>query len=110
MQLKMNQISRDWTIVHDGRTFHVNYTESDGQTMALCNRDNWEVWEQTDEGAEELDIYVFKGDSKEKQIKAENNFKIMEKLISFCIENWENQFMQKIEEELQEQKEALETL
>jgi hypothetical protein len=30
MQLEANQISRDWTILHDGRNFYVNYTESDG--------------------------------------------------------------------------------
>lgn len=46
MQLETNQISRDWTILHNGRKFYVNYTESDGQTLALCNQDNWEVWEQ----------------------------------------------------------------
>ena len=29
MQLEVNQISRDWTILHNGRKFYVNYTESD---------------------------------------------------------------------------------
>ena len=110
MRLEVNQISRDWTILHHGRKFYVNYTESDGQTLALCNRDNWEVWEQTDEGTEELDIYVFKNDSKEKRRKAEENFEIMKKLIKFGIENWDNRFMQEIEEDLHEQKDALEAI
>ena len=110
MQLETNQISRDWTILHDGRKFYVNYTESDGQTLALCNRDNWEVWEETDEGTEELDIYVFKSDSEEKRRKADANFKLMKKLIRFCIENWDNRFLQEIKDELSEQKEALEAL
>ncbi len=110
MQLETNQISRDWTILHDGRKFYVNYTESDGQTLALCNRDNWEVWEETDEGTEELDIYVFKSDSEEKRRKAEENFEFMKKLIRFCVENWDNRFMEQIKEELSEQKEALEAL
>jgi len=59
MQLEANQISRDWTVLHDGRKFYVNYTQSDGQTLALCNRDNWDIWEETDEGPEELEIYAF---------------------------------------------------
>ena len=110
MKLETNQISRDWTILHNGRKFYVNYTESDGQTLALCNRDNWQVLEETDDGPVELEIYVFKGDSKEKRKKAKENFEFMKKLIKFCIENWDNRFMQQIEKELREQKEALETL
>ena len=27
MQLESNLISRDWTILHQGRTFYANYTE-----------------------------------------------------------------------------------
>ena len=88
----------------------MNYTESDGHTLALSNRNNWEVWEETDEGTEELDIYVFRGDSEEKRRKAEENFKLMKKLIRFCIESWDNRFMQELKEELSEQKEALEVL
>ena len=110
MQLEANQISRDWTVLHDGRKFYVNYTQSDGQTLALCNRDNWEVWEETDEGTEELDIYAFKCDSQEKQEKVKENYELMKKLIKFCIENWDNRFMREIKEELQQQKEALESL
>jgi len=109
MQLEANQISRDWTVLHDGRKFYVNYTESDTQTLALCNRDNWEVWEETDEGIEELEIYVF-GDSKEKRKKAKENFELMKKLMRVCVENWDNRFMQQIKKELRQQKEALETM
>jgi hypothetical protein len=107
MRLEMNQISRDWAIVHDGRKFHVNYTDSDGQTLALCNRNNWEVWEETDEGTEELDVYFSEGDTPEEQRKAEKNSLLKERLIMFCIENWDNQFMQEIKAKLQEQKELL---
>lgn len=107
MQLEVNQISRDWTILHNGRKFYVNYTESDGQTLALCNRNNWEVWEETDDEVEELDEYVFKNDTPDEQAKAEKNSLLKEKLIRFCIENWGNQFMQELEEKLQEQKQLL---
>jgi hypothetical protein len=107
MQLETNQISRDWTILHNGRKFYVNYTESDGQTLALCNRNNWEVWEETDDGVEELNEYVFKGDTAEEQKKAEGNSLLKERLIRFCIENWDGQFMQEIKEKLQGQNELL---
>ena len=110
MQLERNQISRDWTILHEGRTFYVNYTQSDGQTLALMNRDKWEVLEETDEGPEELDIYSFRGDSEEDRAKAQENFELMKRLIRFCIANWDKGFMQEIKEDLQEQKEALEVL
>jgi len=107
MRLETNQISRDWTILHDSRKFHVNYTDSDGQTLALCNRDNWEVWEETDQGTAELDEYVSKGDTPEEQARAEKNSLLKERLIRFCIENWDNKFMQEIKTKLQEQKELL---
>ena len=107
MQIKANQISRNWTILHKGRTFYVNYTESDGQTLALCNRDNWEVWEETEEGTEELDAYSFQGDTPKEQAGAQENSLLKEKLIRFCIENWDNPFMQEIKDKLQEHKELL---
>ena len=51
-----------------------------------------------------------KCDSKEKQEKVKENYELMKKLITFCIENWDNRFMREIKEELQQQKEALESL
>jgi hypothetical protein len=110
MQLERNQISRDWTVQHEGRTFYVNYTQSDGQTMALMNRDHWEVLEETREGPGELDIYGSSGDSEEDRAKAQENFELMKRLIRFCIANWDRGFMRQIKDDLQEQKEALEAL
>ena len=110
MKLESNQISRDWTVLHDGRMFYVNYTQSDTQTLALCNRDNWEVLEATEKGTEQLDIYGFEGTGPNGQSKANANFNLMKKLIRFCIENWDNGFVREIKEDLKEQKEALEVL
>ena len=107
MRLETNQISRDWTVIHKGRTFYVNYTEADCQTLALCNRNNWEVWEETDDGVEELNAYVFKDDTPEERANAEENSLLKERLIRFCIENWDNKFMQELKENLQEQNEVL---
>lgn len=107
MQLEANQISRDWTILHGGRKFYVNYTESDGQTLALCNRDNWEVLEETDDGPEELNVYVFNDDTpKERKITTKKAL-LKEKLVKFCIENWDNGFIQEIRKEIAEQAELL---
>jgi hypothetical protein len=36
MQLQANQISRDWTVLHDGRKFYVNYTQSDTDSRAIA--------------------------------------------------------------------------
>jgi hypothetical protein len=107
MQLESNQISRDWTVLYDGRTFYVNYRQSDMQTLALCNRDNWEVLGETDDGPEELDIYGFERSGPDGRGKANENFKLMKRLIRFCIENWDNGFMREIKEDLQEQRAAL---
>ena len=110
MKLEANQISRDWRVRNEGRTFYVNYTQSDGQTLALWNRDNWEVLEATDDGTEELDVYGFADDTAEEREKVAENFELMKKLIRFCTEHWDNRFMREIEEDMQEQKAALETL
>lgn len=107
MLLEINQISRDWTILHEGRRFYVNFTESDGQTLALCNRGHWEVWEETDEGTEELQVHAFQSDTPEEGEKVRENVALMEKLIQFCIENWDGQFMQETKATLQEQKELI---
>ena len=110
MELEANQVSRDWTILHKGRRFYVNYTESDGPTLALCNRENWEVSEETEEGIEELAIYVFRDASAEQRTRARENFELMKRLIRFCIEHWDNDFLQEITKDLEGQKEVLETL
>ena len=58
MKIEQNTISRDWTVLYKGRRFFVNFTESDGQTLALCHRDNWEISEETDDGMQEFDAHV----------------------------------------------------
>jgi hypothetical protein len=110
MQLERNQISRDWTVLHEGRTFYVNYTKSDGQTLALMNRDNWEILEETEDGTEELNVYGCRDDTAEERETVRKNSELMERLIRFCVENWDNRFMQAIKQDLREQKKALESL
>ena len=85
MQVETNQISRDWTILHKGRKFHVNYTNSDGQTLALLNRDNWEIWEETDDETKEMDVYIFKSSTPQQKNVVEKNIRLAEELIKFCV-------------------------
>jgi len=96
MQIQANQISRDWAILHRSRKFHVNFTDSDSQTLALLNRDNWEIWEETADGTEEFDVYIFKNSTPQQKKIAEENIRLAEELIKFCIKNWDNKFMQEI--------------
>jgi len=100
MQLESNQISRDWTILHKGKRFYVNYTYSDGQTLALLNRDNWEIFEETDNGTEELDVYIFSDATPQQKKVAEKNIRLAEELIKFCAINWDNKFMQEIKKDI----------
>lgn len=108
MELEASLISRKWTVRHARRTFHVNCTESDMQTLTLCNRDNREVWEQTQDGSEALNIYSLASDTPKERRRVQEDFELIKQLIRFCIEHWDNPFMEKIKEAMQEQKEALE--
>jgi hypothetical protein len=107
MEIEQNTISRDWTVLCEGRRFFVNFTESDGQTLALCNRDNWQIYEETEEGIEELNAYVLSTSSPEEREQAEENERVIQKLIAFCIANWDNDFMRELKEKLEEQRKDL---
>ena len=100
MKVEQNTISRDWTIINNGRKFYVNFTESDGQTLTLCNRDNWQISEETDNGTEKLSGCVFGGMTAEQRRKAQKDIRIVKEIITFCIEYWDNQFMQEFWQEL----------
>ena len=100
MEVEQNQVSRDWVVVHNGRRFHVNFTESDGQTLALANRDNWQVWEETEGGMMELHERSLRDAKAEQQQKAEANNRLIAELIAFCASQWRNGFSRQIEREM----------
>ena len=104
MEIQQNSISRDWTVVHEGRLFHVNFTESDGQTLALLNRENWEIAEKTEDGTEEFSACEFNDSSPTERKQAEKRVRIIDELVAFCIENWENGFMKEVKEEMERQR------
>ena len=108
MRIEQNTISRDWTVWHKGRRFFVNFTESDGQTLALCNRENWEIDEETEGSIKKLNAYVLKDSSPEEREDAQENAEMIDRLIRFCIRKWDNMFMQDMKENLEEQRRRLE--
>jgi ABC-type tungstate transport system permease subunit len=102
MQLELNQISRDWIILHKGRTFYVNYTDSDGQTLVLLNRDNWEIWEDMGERTELLNVYGFSTDTPQQRKAIGKNVRLANELIKFCVKNWDNKFMQNVKKDMEQ--------
>ena len=107
IEIEQNTISRDWTIVHKGRRFFVNFTNSDGQTLGLCNRENWQIHEETEDGTEELSPYVFSNSSPEEQKQAEENADIIERLVDFCLGHWEHEVSWETTEQMEMQKRRL---
>jgi len=81
MKIEQNTISRDWTVLYKGRRFFVNFTESDGQTLALCNRDRWQIHEESEGSIEELNACVFNKSRPEEREQTEENAKIIDQLI-----------------------------
>lgn len=107
MKIVQNTIARDWTVLHEGRRFCVNFTESDGQTLVLSNRDNWRICEETEDGTEELDVYACEDDSPEERKRVEENARLGERLIAFCIDSWDNEFVLELQDELHVQRAML---
>jgi len=83
-------------------------TIGDGQTLVLLNRDNWQVCEETGDGTEELEVTVCQDDGPEERRRARENARLAEKLIAFCIDHWDNEFVLELLDELQVQRMVLE--
>ncbi len=84
MKLTQSTLQRNFTIKLKDKTYYVNYLNSDGQTIGLINRDNWEV---RDEEGEEINTYVFKNTN---EIEINKNLKLVNKLINFCVKHFED--------------------
>ncbi|MBI2545924.1 hypothetical protein HYV81_01980 [Candidatus Woesearchaeota archaeon] len=87
MKLLQTVLSKGFSVEYEGKTYYINYTNSDGQTLALANRDYWKV---LDEELEELCIYEFSDDTKEEREQLRKNRKLVLKLIKFCIKHFED--------------------
>jgi len=107
MEIEQRAISRDWTVRYKGRRFFVNLAESDGQTLALLNRENWQIHEETDEGIEEVHPFVLGETSPEEENRADENAQIIDALIGFCIRNWDDAFTKELRQNLEAQRRRL---
>lgn len=87
MKIEQSTIQRTFTVRHKGRTYFVDYLNSDGQILGLMNRNNWEVF---DKDSEELPVYIFRDSTKKEKKEAEKNRKLFEKLVKFCINHFDD--------------------
>ena len=67
--------------------FKVLYINSDYADPILFNRDNWQI---LDEDGEELGLYFLKSDINKDNLNQGLLEEIHDKLISFCVENFDN--------------------
>ena len=104
MEIEQNTISRDWTVTHEGRRFYVNFTDGDGQTLALCNRENWQIQEETEGSIEEFGAYAFGGSSPEEREQAQENAEMIDELVGFCLAHWENEVAWEMTENMEMQR------
>ncbi len=87
MKIEQTTLQKTFVIRYKGKTYLVDYLDSDGQTIRLLNRDYWEVY---DENSEELQIYIFKESTKKEKILIDKNIKLKERLVEFCIKHFED--------------------
>ncbi|MFH1971026.1 MAG: hypothetical protein ABIJ05_01425 [Patescibacteria group bacterium] len=87
MKRLQTTIQKTFTVKHRGKTYHIDYLNSDGQILGLINRNNWEI---TDEDGEELQIHLIKGKSKKEKEKVMKDLELAEKLIEFCVKHWDD--------------------
>ena len=85
MKLTQSILERNFAIKHNGKTYYINYLNSDGQILGLTNRFHWQV---LDEDSEELDVYEFKSTTKKQKEQIKKNVKLQDKLITFCIKHF----------------------
>lgn len=95
MKFTQTTLQKTFTIIYRGRTYHIDYLNSDGQILGLINRDHWMVY---DEYGEELQIYLFKDDTEKEKRAVERNMKIAERLIDYCIKHFNDKILLEYEE------------
>jgi len=85
MEIKQNTISRDWQVSFRDKIYFVNFTYSDGQSLALLNRNFWEIVD-----AEGNEVCYAMGDD-----KPELSDFIQTQMVNFCIRNFLNKKFEK---------------
>ena len=92
IKLIQTVLIKHFTVEYKGKTYYVEYANSDGIPGYLFNRSDWEI---LDEELEELCVCEFQNDTKEEKEQTKNNIKLANKLITFCIKHF-NDYKPKI--------------
>ncbi len=85
MKIEQTTIQKTFSVKYLGKLYCVDYVNSDGQTLALLNRNNWEIY---DEDRKELQIYLFKKSSKKEKEMVKKNMTTARKLINYCVKHF----------------------
>ncbi len=87
MKIEQTTLHKTFTVVYKGKRYYVDYINSDGETLSLFNRDNWEIY---DEYSEELQIYTYYEKTKKEKRDMKANRDIFRKLVGFCLNHFED--------------------
>ncbi len=85
MKIIGNAIQKTFLVEYRGKTYCIDYLNADYPALGLINRNNWEI---IDENGEDLNTYFLKSERKAKETG--NNIRLFNKLIKFCIDNFNN--------------------
>ena len=80
MEIQQNTISRDWTVVHRGKTYFVNFMYSDGQILGPCNRGHLEIKDEAGDDA------MYEVDRKARLSEAE-----VDEIVECCLKYWRSE-------------------
>jgi hypothetical protein len=86
MKLMQTIVEKNFTVKYGKKTYHISYVNSDGQTLALLNRFNWEV---SDEDGESIMPLLFKTSSKKERMRFNKDSKLIDSLIEFCAKRFD---------------------
>ena len=74
MKIEQTILQKSFIVRHLDKSYFVDYINSDGQTLGLVNRDNWEIY---DDDHESLQVYILKSMKNRDKIKAQKNIKLL---------------------------------
>ena len=87
MKLVQTVLEKNFIVKYWGKTYSVNYLNSDGYALGLFNRFNWEIY---DEDHNELKISEYGNTTKTQKEQIQKNLILMNKLIDFCIKHFDD--------------------
>ena len=93
MKIKQVTMTKLFEVEHEGKTYYVDFTNSTGQTLALLNREAWQI---TDEDDEELQIYSIGKPNKKQKAELKKAQNLFDELAEYCCKHF-NDYDKKLE-------------